>query len=49
MVGHPCNPSTWEAEASGLRILGQPGLYSEPLTQKPNQNKPKQNQPTKQK
>jgi hypothetical protein len=28
MVLHNCNPSTWEAEAGGLWVWGQPGLYS---------------------
>jgi hypothetical protein len=28
MVMQACNPSTQEAEADGLRILGQPGLHS---------------------
>jgi hypothetical protein len=25
---HTCNPSTWEAEAKGLQVQDQPGLYS---------------------
>jgi hypothetical protein len=29
MVVHTCNPNTWEAEAEGLRVQGQPGLHSE--------------------
>jgi hypothetical protein len=36
MVGHTYNPSTWEAEAGGPRVWGQPGLYSETLSQKIN-------------
>jgi hypothetical protein len=31
---HPCNPSTWEAEAEGLNIGGQPGLNNEIMSQK---------------
>jgi hypothetical protein len=26
--GHTCVPSTWESEAGGWRVLGQPGLQS---------------------
>jgi hypothetical protein len=29
MVVHTYNPSTWEAEAGGSRVLGQPGLHSD--------------------
>ena len=29
MVAHAFNPSTWEAEAGGFRVQGQPGLQSE--------------------
>jgi hypothetical protein len=28
VVAYICNLSTWEAEAGGLHILGQPGLDS---------------------
>jgi hypothetical protein len=28
MVVHTCNPSTLEAEAGGLQVQGQPGLYT---------------------
>jgi hypothetical protein len=31
MVVHTCNPSTWEAEAGGLRVQSQPGLHSNTL------------------
>jgi hypothetical protein len=31
---HAFNPSTWEAETSGFRVRGQPGLYRETLSQK---------------
>jgi hypothetical protein len=34
IVAHVCNPSTGEAEAGGLRVQGQSGLYSETLSQK---------------
>jgi hypothetical protein len=34
VVVHICNLSTREAEAGGLRVLGQPGLYGEPLSQR---------------
>jgi hypothetical protein len=30
MVAHTYNPSTWEAEARGSQVRGQPGLHSEP-------------------
>jgi hypothetical protein len=30
---HACNPSIQEDEALGLRVLGQPGLYSKILSQ----------------
>jgi hypothetical protein len=35
-IGHGgvCNPSTWEAEARGLRVQVQLGLHSETLFQK---------------
>jgi hypothetical protein len=29
MVAHTFNPSTWEAEAGGFFVRGQPGLQSE--------------------
>jgi hypothetical protein len=29
VVVHTCNPSSWEAEARGLRVQGQPGWHSE--------------------
>jgi hypothetical protein len=38
MVVHSCNPSTWEAEAGGLRVQGQPWLHNETLSQKNPQN-----------
>ena len=28
-MAHAFNPSTWEAEAGGFRVRGQPGLQSE--------------------
>jgi hypothetical protein len=31
---HSCNPSTLQPEAEGWRVLGQPGLHSENLSQK---------------
>jgi hypothetical protein len=34
MVVYPCNLSTQEAEVGGSRVRGQPGLYSEILSQK---------------
>lgn len=35
MMAHTCHPSMWEAEAGALlRVQGQPGLHSKPLTQK---------------
>jgi hypothetical protein len=34
VVAHDCNPSTWEAEAVGSWVPGQPGLHSETLSQK---------------
>jgi hypothetical protein len=30
---HTCNPGTLEAEARGLRLLGQPGLHNETLSE----------------
>jgi hypothetical protein len=33
MVGHFCNPSTWEVEAWRSRVQGQPGLHSDTLSQ----------------
>jgi hypothetical protein len=36
MVVRACNPSTREAEAGELRVQGQPGLYSETLSQNTN-------------
>jgi hypothetical protein len=39
MVAHVCNPSTREAEGQENQILGQPGLYSETLSQKQNKLK----------
>jgi hypothetical protein len=32
-VTHICNPNTWEAEAGGWRIQGQPGLHGETLSE----------------
>jgi hypothetical protein len=29
MMVHACNPSTWEAEAEGLRVQSHPKLHSE--------------------
>jgi hypothetical protein len=29
VVVHSYNPSTWEAEAEGLRVQGQLGLYND--------------------
>jgi hypothetical protein len=34
LVAHTCHPSTWEAEAGGSRVPGQPGLPREALAQK---------------
>jgi hypothetical protein len=34
LVEHTYNPSIWEAEAKGSQVKGQPGLYSETLSQK---------------
>jgi hypothetical protein len=36
MVVHTCNPSTREAKAGRLQVLGQPELYSETQSQKKN-------------
>jgi hypothetical protein len=33
MVVHACNFSTQEAEAGGLQVQGQPGLYGKTLSQ----------------
>jgi hypothetical protein len=30
---HASSPSTWETEAGGLRVQGQPGLHSDTLSQ----------------
>jgi hypothetical protein len=35
------NPSTWEAEAGGLEVLGQDGLNSETLSQEKRKKKKK--------
>jgi hypothetical protein len=35
MVVHACNPRTQEAEAKGLWVLGQPGLYRKPCLNTP--------------
>ena len=32
MVTYTCNPSTWEAEAEGLQVGGQPQHISEALS-----------------
>jgi hypothetical protein len=32
MTVHPCNSSTQEAEAGGLKVQGQPALYRETLS-----------------
>jgi hypothetical protein len=37
VVVHSCNPSTWEAEAGGWGIQGQPGLHSETLLERERQ------------
>jgi hypothetical protein len=34
MVVNICNPSTWEVEAGGWRVQGQPELQRETLPQK---------------
>jgi hypothetical protein len=34
VVLHTCNSSTWEVEAGGLTVQGQPGLHNEILSQK---------------
>jgi hypothetical protein len=34
MVAHAYNPSTWESEAGGWKVQGQPGLQSETLFKK---------------
>jgi hypothetical protein len=39
MVVHAFNPSTWEAEAGGSRVPGQPELYSKTLSQKKKKKK----------
>jgi hypothetical protein len=39
VVVHAFNPSTWEAEAGGYRVPGQPGLHRETLSRKTKQNK----------
>jgi hypothetical protein len=36
VVGHICNPSTWETKAEGLQVQGQPGLHHETLYQQQN-------------
>jgi hypothetical protein len=33
----PCNSNTWEAEAGGSQVPGQPGLQSETLSHKKKQ------------
>jgi hypothetical protein len=33
-IGSLYSPSTWEGEAGGQRVQGQPGLHSETLSQK---------------
>jgi hypothetical protein len=37
MVVHAWNLSTWEAEAGGLQVSGQPGQLSKTPSQKKNQ------------
>jgi hypothetical protein len=32
VMGHTCIPSTWEAEARGLQVQGQPGLQEDPVS-----------------
>jgi inosine/xanthosine triphosphate pyrophosphatase family protein len=41
MVAYNCNLSTWEVEAGGLQVPGQPGLYSKTLSQKKKKKKEK--------
>ena len=46
-MAHAFNPSTWEVEAGGFWVQGQPGLYRETLSQNKQtnkQNKAKQQQ-----
>jgi hypothetical protein len=31
-VVYICNPSTWNADAGGLQVQGQPGLHSETVS-----------------
>jgi hypothetical protein len=30
---HTCNPNIWEVETGGLGVQGQPGLYSQILSE----------------
>jgi hypothetical protein len=39
VVAHAYNPSTWEPEAGGWRVSGQPGLLSETPTSRKKRNK----------
>jgi hypothetical protein len=49
VVVHAYNRSTWEAEAQGSWVLGQPGLRGETLSQKAKTNKQKKEKKNKQK
>jgi hypothetical protein len=54
VVAHAFNPSTWEAEAGGFLIRGQPGLQSEfqdsqSYTEKPCLNKKEEEEEKKRK
>ena len=40
LVVHACNPSTWEAEAGGLRVQGRPGLCGETPAKNKEKSKP---------
>jgi hypothetical protein len=42
VVEHIYNSSIKEAEAGGSQVLGQPGLFSEPLSQNNNQKQKKE-------
>jgi hypothetical protein len=41
MVIHSCKPSTWEAEARGWLVQGQPGIKCDPVSKKKNKKKKK--------
>jgi hypothetical protein len=38
LVGHTCNPNTWEVESGGLQVQGQPWLCIETLSKKINES-----------